>query len=118
MWWWVGIIGVEVDVGRRSHFVIRIVILTDFNISSGIKSPAKQYSVVRGMFTSRSTFEKRAHILFGLIARTMSVSIRFSFRFFRHYWGDALLTIHDDATDGCHVDSVECSCLHPNIRDE
>ena len=55
MWWLVGIIRVEVGVDRRSHFVIRIVILTDFNISSGIKSPVEQYSVVRGMFTSRST---------------------------------------------------------------
>ena len=55
MQWWVRIIHVEVSVGGRSHFVIRIVILTDFNISSRIKSTAEQYSVVRGMFTSRST---------------------------------------------------------------
>ena len=35
--------------------MIRIVLLIDVNISSRIKSTAEQYSMVRGMFTSRST---------------------------------------------------------------
>ena len=51
----VGIIHVEVSAGRRSHLVIRIVILTYFNNSSRIKSATELYSVVRDMFTSRST---------------------------------------------------------------
>merc|ERR1719287_388928 len=60
-YWWgilqlgVGIIHVEVSAGRRSHLVIRIVILTYFNNSSRIKSATELYSVVRDMFTSRST---------------------------------------------------------------
>ena len=48
----VGISRVEVGVGRRSYFVIRVVVLI---FSSRIKLATELYSVLLGMFTSRST---------------------------------------------------------------